>query len=98
MRVWRVQQMGSREAKLVPPTGAVIQAWENDKAPGTEMLLRGYNTGKMDGAVAVGRDGNFLQWGFSAAPSKMTAAGEKLFLNSICYIAKFEGTTSKTGK
>ncbi len=41
--------------------------------------------------MGIGRQGNFLQWGFSAPPSKMTEAGRALFINCICYIRKFEG-------
>ena len=51
----------------------------------------GYNVGKENGSIAVGRHGNFLQWGFSASPSDMTAAGRNLFLNCIHYMAKLEG-------
>ena len=51
--------------------------------------------GKMNGAVAVGRHGNFLQWGFSAPPSKMTDAGQKLFVNCLYYIATATKTSSK---
>ena len=53
--------------------------------------MRGYNTGKEYGAVGVGRHGNFMQWGYSAPPSKMTVAGQKFFLNCIRYIRKFNG-------
>jgi hypothetical protein len=91
VKVWRVQQSGGKEEKFLPPYGAVTGPWKPADFPGTEMLLVGYNTGKMNGAVAVGRDGNFLQWGFSAPPSKMTAAGRNLFVNCICYVAKMSG-------
>ena len=93
LKVWRVQQLRGKEDRMVPPYGAVSRAWKTSDSPDAEVLVEGYNTGKMDGAVAVGRHGNFLQWGFSAAPSKMTDAGRAFFLNSICYIAKFNGKT-----
>jgi hypothetical protein len=96
LKVWRVQQLGGRGVKFSHPYGAVAQPWETVSWPGTERLVTGYNMSKMNGAVAVGRDGNFLQWGFSAPPSKMTAAGRNLFVNCICYIAKFEGAASKS--
>lgn len=91
LKVWRVQQLKDARTRFVRPYGAVAKPWKPSEAPGTEMLVTGYNTGKMNGAVAVGRDGNFLQWGFSAPPSKMTEAGRNLFLNCICYIARFDG-------
>ncbi len=76
----------------------MARPWKPSDAPDAEILCIGYNTGKMNGAVAVGRHGNFLQWGFSAPPSKMTDAGRKFFLNSICYIAKFDGKTPSSAK
>jgi hypothetical protein len=45
--------------------------------------------------VGGGRDHNFLQWGFSAPPSKMTSAGGNLFINCVCYIAKFKGGAAR---
>jgi hypothetical protein len=83
---------------MVRPFGAVSKPWKASEAPDAEILVAGYNLGKMNGAVAVGRHGNFLQWGFSAPPSKMTEAGRAFFLNSICYIAKFDGQTPSGGK
>jgi len=63
-------------------------------APKAEALALGYNTSNRNGAVSVGRDGNFLQWGFSGPPSKMTDAGRNFFLNCVVYIAKFDGKRS----
>lgn len=98
VKVWRVQQTGNQKAHMVPPFGAVSRAWKSGEVPDAEVLVTGYNTGKMNGAVAVGRHGNFLQWGFSAPPSKMTEAGRAFFLNSICYMAKFNGQTPSSAK
>lgn len=53
--------------------------------------MAGYNRGKENGAVGVGRHANVLQWGFSAPPSRMTDAGRDFFVNCICYIARFDG-------
>ena len=97
LKVWRVQQINER-SKIAPPYGAVAPPWKASEAPDTEILVTGYNTGKMSGAVAVGRQGNFLQWGFSAPPPKMTDAGRSFFLNCVCYIAKFHGKTPTSGK
>ncbi len=88
LTVWRVQQIGRRGDRLTRPFGAVAGPFE--ATANAEPLVLGYNTGKMSGAVAVGRDWNFLQWGFSAPPSKMTPAGRNLFVNCVCYIAKFK--------
>ena len=99
LRVWRVQKLArDQKTRMVAPYGAVAKPWKPSEAPHTEILVAGYNTGKMDGAVAVGRDRNFLQWGFSAPPSKMTEAGRAFFLNSVCYIAKLPGKGSASPK
>ncbi len=98
LKVWRVQQMRDKQSNIVPTYGAVAPPWKPSEAPDTEILAAGYNTGKMNGAVAVGRQANFLQWGFSAPPSKMTDAGRNFFLNSVCYIAKFHGKTPGSGR
>jgi hypothetical protein len=93
LKVWRVQQTRRPEDRMIAPYGAVARPF--DATPEAEPLVLGYNTGKMSGAVAVGRDHNFLQWGFSAPPSKMTPAGRNLFINCVCYIAKFKSGGAK---
>ncbi|MDP2898413.1 MAG: hypothetical protein Q8Q12_17885 [bacterium] len=91
LKVWRVQKTTDEPGGTTRPYGAVSRDWKSDKNLDAEALVAGYNKGKMSGAVAVGRHGNFLQWGFSAPPSTMTEAGRSFFLNCVCYIAKFEG-------
>jgi hypothetical protein len=98
LKVWHVQQTAGPEKRFIAPYGAVARPWDAKEAPDAEILTIGYNTGKMNGAVAVGRHGNFLQWGFSAPPSKMTDAGQKFFLNCICYAAQFDDKVPKTKK
>ena len=80
MKVWRVQNIGKRSGSVV------ARAYGFTDSPDTEVLIKGFNFGKEYGAVGVGRHGNFLQWGYSAPPSKMTDAGKKFFLNCLCYI------------
>lgn len=89
VKVWRVQKTTDKPGGTTKPYGAVARPFEN--SADAEALVAGYNDGKMNGAVAVGRHGNFLQWGFSAPPSKMTEAGRRFFLNCVCYIAGFGG-------
>jgi hypothetical protein len=84
MKVWRVQNIGQRSGSVV------ARSYGFNDSPDAEVLVKGFNTGKEYGAVGVGRHGNFLQWGYSASPSKMTEAGRKFFLNCICYIHKFD--------
>ena len=88
VKVWRIMQKSdSREQ----PYSTVCRSWGFDDSPDAEALTPGYNTAKENGAVGVGRHGNFLYWGFSGPPSKFTEAGSRFFLNCICYIAKFNG-------
>jgi hypothetical protein len=68
----------------------VARSYGFNDSPDAEALIKGFNTGKEYGAVGVGRHGNFLQWGYSLPPSKMTEAGKKFFLNCICYIHRFD--------
>ncbi len=85
LRVWRVQNTGKDYGSVVAPSLGF------EDSPDAEILTAGFNDGKESGAVGVGRQGNFLQWGFCASPSQMTEAGKHFFLNCICYIRKFDG-------
>jgi hypothetical protein len=85
MKVWLVQKTGKQ-------VGSVV-AWGAGftDSPDAEILALGFNVGKSYGDVGIGRQGNFLQWGYSAPPAQMTDSGRKLFLNCIHYIRKFDG-------
>lgn len=85
MKVWRVQNSGKTYGSVV------ARKYGFTDSPDAEIIVTGYNSGKEYGAVGIGRHGNFLQWGFSQPPSKMTEAGRNLYLNCICYIKKFDG-------
>jgi len=85
LKVWRIQNTGKSYG------GVVARSWGFNDFPDAEVLTPGFNRGKESGAVGVGRHGNFLQWGFSAPPSRMTEAGKRFFLNCVCYIQKFDG-------
>ena len=61
-----------------------------DDSPDAEALSYGTNI-KPVNSVAIGRHGNFFQWGFRASPKYMTDFAKKAFINSIHYIAKFKG-------
>lgn len=87
VKVWRTGADRNREH----PYGTVTHHWGYEDSPDAEILTAGYNDGKENGAVGVGRHGNFLQWGFGAPPSKMTEAGAAFFLNCIVYISQFDG-------
>jgi len=82
--VWLVQNSGKKYS------GAVSMGYNFEGGPDDESLVAGHN-GKSYPHTAIGRHGNFLQWGYAKPPSKMTEDGRKLFVNCICYIRKFSG-------
>jgi len=82
--VWLVQNSGQKYS------GAVSMAYNFEGGPDDESLVVGCN-GKSYPHTAIGRHGNFLQWGYGEPPAQMTADGRKLFLNCVCYISKFAG-------
>src|ERR1035437_4651678 len=85
LKVWRIQNTGKDYGGVVSRGGGFLDS------PDAEILTLGHNTGKGPREVGVGRQGNFLQWGFSGSPSQMTEAGKNFFLNCIVYIKKFDG-------
>ena len=85
MKVWRVQNTGKRVGSVV------ARSYGFTDSPDAEIIALGVNTGKEYGAVGIGRHGNILQWGYWAAPSQMTDAGRKLFVNCVHYISRFAG-------
>jgi hypothetical protein len=85
MKVWRIQNTGKSYGSVVSRFYGFTDSLD------AEILVKGFNGGKEYGAIGVGRHGNFLQWGYSASPSKMTEAGRRFFLNCISYIHKFDG-------
>lgn len=59
-------------------------------SPDAEYISSGVCAKTLD-AVAIGRHGNFLTWGFAASPAYMTEEAKAVFANAICYIAQFKG-------
>ena len=85
MKVWLVQKTDKAFGSVVARGTGFTDS------PDAEILALGFNTAKSFGDVGIGRQGNFLQWGYSAPPSQMTESGRKLFLNCIAYIHRFDG-------
>lgn len=86
MKVWKTQ------TKTFPETdpGLVSDPYGFDDSPDAEAISSGLNSKGPD-SVALGRHGNFFLWGFSAGPSDMTPEARQCFVNSVCYIQKFDG-------
>jgi hypothetical protein len=87
MKVWLVQRTGRKGGSVTSSSFGFTDS------PDAEIIALGFNMGKNYGAIGIGRQGNFLQWGYSAPPSEMTEAGRSLFLNCIHYIRRFDGKT-----
>ena len=92
MPIWKVQNTNNDVGKA----GAVSDVVKTEDYPDAEAVLLGFAPGKSYLATGIARHGNFLQWGWSASPSRMTPAGRDLFINSICYIHKFDGIAPKS--
>ncbi len=83
IKVWRVQN--TQKGNVVARSYGFLDS------PDTEIIAVGFNHGKEYGAIGIGRQGNFLQWGYGDTPAQMTEAGRNLFINCIHYIRRFEG-------
>jgi len=83
IKVWRVQN--SQRGNVVARSYGFLDS------PDAEVIAVGFNHGKSYGDIGIGRQGNFLQWGYCDTPAQMTEAGRNLFINCIHYIHRFDG-------
>ena len=86
IKVWRVQ---TRSFPQIDP-GLVADPYGFGDSPDAEVISSGLNSKGPD-SVALGRQGNFFLWGFSASPRDMTPEARKCFVNAVCYIRRFDG-------
>ena len=70
--------------------GMVARPWGFTDSPDAEYISSGACAKTLD-AVAIGRHGNFLHWGFTASPTYMTKEGQTVLANAIVYISQFAG-------
>ncbi|MEM8712737.1 MAG: protein-disulfide reductase DsbD domain-containing protein, partial [Planctomycetota bacterium] len=91
MPMWRVQTEGytTHEGQLI---GVVSRDDGFLDSPDTEWISGGVNS-KGPNAVAIGRHGNFLHWGFAASPTFFTDEAKDVFENAVHYIARFDGAS-----
>ena len=87
--MWRVQKEGYKEEKGYR-VGLVSRRAGFTDSPDAEYMASGVNT-KDAGAVAIGRHGNFLLWGFSGSPDYMTDEAKQVFANAVVYMKGFKG-------
>jgi hypothetical protein len=85
-RVWRVHADPLKRSDW----GLVSNWYGFLDSPDCEFIASGINS-KGPHSVAIGRQGNFLLWGFCAPPAEMTESARKAFLNATTYIKKFDG-------
>ena len=70
--------------------GVVSDGLGFEDSPDCERISGGINS-KGPRAVAIGRQANMLQWGFYAAPDRMTQSAQRAFLNALVYMQAFDG-------
>lgn len=87
--MWRVQTKGYR-TDMGFNMGLVSHPWGYEDSPEAEYISGGVSSKSPD-AVAIGRHGNFLHWGFIASPLYMTEEAKVVFANAVAYIAQFRG-------
>ena len=89
--MWQVQ----KRSYLTHPgmrIGLITHPGGFEDSPEAEFISGGVS-GKGLHAVAIGRHGNFLHWGFAASPDDMTEEAKNVFANAIVYISQFAGQT-----
>ena len=84
---WTVQS--GKPGKTVD-YGLVSDGHGFEDSPDSERIAGGVNS-KGPYAVAIGRQANMLQWGFYAAPDRMTESARQVFLNALVYMRQFDG-------
>ncbi len=86
IKTWKVQ---TKKFPEVDP-GLVSDGYMFEDSPDAEIICSGLNE-KGPQSVAMGRQANFLLWGFSAAPVDMTSEARRCFINAVIYIKRFDG-------
>lgn len=85
LKTWRVAKIDMNDGTGMIP-GMVSTGDGFLDSPDCEVISGGINT-KSPEAVAIGRQGSFLMWGFETAPSNMTDSAKDAFTNCVAYIA-----------
>lgn len=86
--MWQVQTKGYKTDRNFE-IGMVSRPWGYMDSPDTEYISSGVCAKTLD-AVAIGRHGNFLTWGFVASPLYMTDEAKVVFANAVAYISQFK--------
>jgi len=89
MPMWRVNTPGNTIGEVPYLIGMVSHGEGFEDSPDAEAISGGVCLKNAE-AVALGRQGNYFMWGFSGSPDYMTNEAQKVFVNTICYIKKFD--------
>lgn len=89
--MWQVQTKGYKTDEGFR-VGMVSRPWGFEDSFDAEYISSGVCAKTLD-AVAIGRHGNFLHWGFAASPADMTEEAQAVLANAIVYISQFAGQT-----
>jgi hypothetical protein len=87
IKIWRVH---SGRYNKMDDYGIVASPLGFEDSPDAERISSGFNS-KGPNAVALGRHGNFFQWGFSRDPRDMSESACRVFINLIVYMKQFDG-------
>ena len=88
-RTWLVQtgELGQGKGN---DYGLVADGHGFEDSPDAEWISSGINS-KGPHGLAIGRQANHMQWGFYAAPDRMTESARLAFLNSLIWMKQFDG-------
>jgi hypothetical protein len=84
---WTVQ-VGKLTAEI--DFGLVSTPFGFEDSPDAELISSGINS-KGPTSVALGRHANLFLWGFAGDPTQMTPSARQVFVNTIVYMARFDG-------
>lgn len=85
MGMWRVQ------SKLKATNyGLVSDPYGFEDSPDCEWISGGVNS-KGPRSAALARQGNWFLWGFCADPTEMTEEAQRVFVNTLVYMQRFDG-------
>lgn len=70
--------------------GQILVGMGFDDSPDCEFISSSNSLKDITG-MALGRSGNIFHWGFSASPDFMTEQAKQIFVNTVCYMARFNG-------
>jgi len=70
--------------------GQIMVGMGFDDSPDCEYIAGGNSVKDLSG-MSLGRAANIFHWGFSASPDFMTPSAKEVFVNTVFYMAQFNG-------